>query len=246
MVEPSDPPRPLPDRRPLDALAAWWAWVGPARLVATSLCIAAVAAGGWWLVRAPAPSTEATLPMASSSATSTPASTLPVPGTTSPAAGADDLPIDVVVHVAGRVERPGVYTFDRAPRVHDAIERAGGASTGADLDALNLAQQLSDGQRLYVPSVGEVERGDLVAPHPPTGTAAVIDGDDDGAAAGPIDVNRATADELERLPGIGPAIAAAIVDERERNGPFVAVDDLDRVAGIGPAKLAALRGLVAV
>lgn len=249
MVESTDPPRPLPDRRPLDALVAWWAWIGPIRLIATALCIAAVTAGGWWLVRSPAPSTEATLPMTTTSVTGTPAVTLPVAGTT-PLGDPDDdpddhpvdPPVDVVVHVAGRVERPGVYTFDRAPRVHDAIERAGGASADADLDAVNLAQSLADGQRLYVPAIGEVASGEIVAPHPAVAPSA----EPGQSTAGPVDLNRATAGELERLPGVGPATAAAIVDDRERNGPFGVVDDLDRVPGIGPAKLDALRELVTV
>lgn len=238
--EPTDPPRPLPDRRPIDALTAWWAWIGPTRVIATAVCVAVLVAGGWWLVRSPAPATEATLPMASSgTATGPPIATL-APPVTIPT-GSE--PIDLVVHVAGRVVAPGVYAFDRVPRVHDAIERAGGASDDADLDALNLALPLTDGQRLYVPALGEVDAGAVLVPEPPAGT-------DDGAAedapAGPIDLNRASADELERLPGVGPATAAAIVDDRDRNGPFATIDELDRVPGIGPAKLAALRDLVSV
>lgn len=244
--EPADPPRPLPDRRPIDALAAWWTWVGPARLLATAVCATVVVAGGWWLVRSPAPATEATLPLATSPAAGAPASgppaTLPTPGTAPSAEVPDELPSAVVVHVAGHVVAPGVYTFDQAPRVHDAIERAGGPGADADLDALNLAQSLTDGQRLYVPAAGDVAAGEVVTPQP----AVVTIAEGDVAPAGPIDVNRASPAELEQLPGVGPATAAAIVDDRLRNGPFASIDDLDRVPGIGPAKLAALRELVVV
>ncbi|MEX2626240.1 MAG: ComEA family DNA-binding protein, partial [Ilumatobacteraceae bacterium] len=101
-----------------------------------------------------------------------------------------------------------------------------------ELDALNLAAPVVDGQRIYVPAVGEV------VPSP---------GNDPDAATvppAPIDVNSAPAIELERLPGVGPTIAAEIVDDRERNGPFPDVDALIRVRGIGPAKLDAVRELV--
>jgi competence protein ComEA len=122
--------------------------------------------------------------------------------------------------------------------VHTAIDAAGGATTVADLDGLNLAAPVVDGQRIYVPIAGEV---DPVAV--PSGPVA---GGDPSAPDAPIDLNRAGIADLETLPGIGPATAAAIVDDRDRNGPFASVDDLDRVPGIGPAKLGALRDLVTV
>lgn len=241
-VERPEPPRPLPDRRPAEVVAAWWAWAGPVRLITSAVCVAVVVAGGWWLVRAPAPATEARLPSTAASAdVSTPVPVTLPPPVTRPAE-AVDVAERVVVHVAGGVRVPGVYAFEAAPRVNDAIERAGGATADADLDALNLAQALADGQRVYVPTIGEVEPATVLAPQPvvPAAEGATE------AAAGPIDVNRATAVELEQLPGVGPATAAAIIDDRDRNGPFATVDDLDRVPGIGPAKLAALRDLVTV
>jgi competence protein ComEA len=140
-----------------------------------------------------------------------------------------------MVHVAGAVAEPGVYALGADARVRDAIVAAGGPAETADWDSLNLAASLADGTRVYVPTVGEVVP-------PPVTTAPV--GPVESVIAGPIDVNLARADELDALPGVGPATAAAIVTERERNGPFVDVDDLDRVPGIGPAKLEALRGLV--
>jgi competence protein ComEA len=147
----------------------------------------------------------------------------------------------VVVHVAGAVVAPGVHTMGAGDRVSDAVAAAGGAVPEADLDGLNLAAPLADGQRVYVPRIGEVDPASV--PNGPSPSGGPLGS---AAPAGPVDVNRATADELEALPGVGPATAAAIVDDRDRNGPFASVDDLDRVSGIGPAKLAALRDLVTV
>jgi competence protein ComEA len=145
-------------------------------------------------------------------------------------------PAVIVVHVAGAVAEPGVYELPAGSRVGAAIETAGGPSRRADPGALNLAAPLADGERVYVPKVGEtVPR--IPVEDAPAGSAA---------PAGPVDVNRATAEELDQLPGIGPTTAAAIVDHREENGPFASVDDLEAVRGIGPAKLDAIRGLVSV
>ena len=116
----------------------------------------------------------------------------------------------VVVHVAGAVVAPGVYELGAGARAADAVTVAGGASPEADVDALNLAAPLQDGERVYVPVVGEAVPPPVAAP---TSSAAV----------GPVDLNRATVDELDGLPGIGPATAQAIVAHREANGPF-AVD----------------------
>lgn len=139
----------------------------------------------------------------------------------------------VLVHVAGAVVQPGVYQLAGDARVRDAIVAAGGPTDAADWNALNLAAAIGDGTKVYVPVEGEA-----VPPAQPVDPAAA---DRDGL---PVDVNAASATELERLPGVGPATATAIVTERERNGPFLDVDDLERVPGIGPAKLDALRDLV--
>jgi competence protein ComEA len=142
----------------------------------------------------------------------------------------------VVVDVVGAVHRPGVVTMAMGARIVDAIRAAGGATTNADVQQLDLAARLVDGQRIAVPKHGETL--------PPAVDASGDTGS--GAPGAPVDLNTATAAELDALPGIGPATAAAIVRDREQHGPFHTVDDLSRVRGIGPAKLAQLHDLVTV
>jgi competence protein ComEA len=143
---------------------------------------------------------------------------------------------EIVVYVAGAVTRPGVYTLELAARVTDALDAAGGAVAGADLGVVNLAAVVHDGERIYVPLVGEAIPAVVAGETPPDTTVA----------AGPVDINTATADQLDVLPGVGPTTAAAIVAHRDENGPFLTVEQLGDVRGIGPAKLDALRGLVTV
>ncbi len=156
-------------------------------------------------------------------------------GTESTSDAADDR---VVVHVAGSVVAPGVITLEPGARVGDAVSAAGGLAPGADADVLNLAALLTDGERVFVPQVGQEVPPELtiVGAQPP--------GSDPTPAV--VDLNRADAAALEALPGIGPATAAAILDHRERNGDFASVEDLMDVRGIGEAKFAALDGLITV
>ena len=246
---PELPPRPEPPTRVGDALAAWLRWFGVGRLIAGALSVLIVVGGAAWLLRMPAPAPEASLPVATGGVP--PGITLPPP-TAAPDGGgvpsigsmaaATTVPSSILVHVAGAVAQPGVYSLSPSARVADAVDAAGRAVADADLDGLNLAATLADGQRVYVPRLGEVDPAAV-----PSGAPAVTArGDAIPPPSGPVDINVATAVELEALPGVGPATAAAIVDDRARNGPFASVDDLDRVSGIGPAKLAALRGLVTV
>jgi len=149
----------------------------------------------------------------------------------------------VVVHVAGAVVRPGLVRLAAGDRVADAVDAAGGLRPDADLDRLNLAALLVDGQRVWVPIIGQ-------EPPPEVGGS----GGGGGAGAGGagtasveiVDLNTASETELESLPGIGPATAQAILDQRRRVGRFRSVDDLLEVRGIGPSKLAALRDRVRV
>jgi competence protein ComEA len=143
----------------------------------------------------------------------------------------------VVVHVAGAVARPGVVELARGSRVIDAIEAAGGGTPEADLDRLNLAAKLADGERVLVQRVGE--------PAVANGTDGGA-GDETTATGGLVNLNTATQVQLEELPGIGPTLAAAIVDERERRGGFRSVNELRDVRGIGEKRFADLRERVTV
>ena len=143
----------------------------------------------------------------------------------------------VVVHVAGAVAAPGLYRLGAGPRVADALDAAGGPAGDADLDALNLAAKVADGERVYVPRKGE-------APPPVAGAAG--GGSGGAVTAGPIDLNTATAEQLEDLPGVGPATAEAILAYRKEKGRFRSVEELLEVRGIGEAKLASIRPKVRV
>ncbi len=155
------------------------------------------------------------------------------PGTTVPA-------VTVTVHVAGHVAHPGVYAVPAGARVADAVVAAGGAAGDADLEQLNLAARLSDGERVYVPAKGEAAPAVVASP------ATAGPASKGGAPAGPVDLNSATAEQLEALPGVGPATSKAILTYRASHGRFRSVTELLEVPGIGPAKLEALRPLVKV
>ena len=214
------------------------------------LAVLVLAGVAWWLFRAPPPPVELSLPMATSAppvgtgGSSSGAAGGAVGATSSPTTATTAV---VVVQAAGAVVHPGVYELPADARVADLLAVAGGPAEGADADRLALAALLVDGQRVYVPRVGE-DVPPSVAPVGGSGGAGRGAGAS-GAAAGPaapLDLNAADAEALDGLPGVGPATAAAIVTHRERNGPFRSVDDLLDVPGIGPAKLAALRDQVRV
>lgn len=133
----------------------------------------------------------------------------------------------IEVHVAGWVDSPGVVQLSEGSLVVEAIEAAGGLRPGARVEGINLAAQIQDGEQVFVPG--------------PEGA-----GVEEDPADGVLALNRATATELERLPGVGPVLAERIVAHREENGPFGDVEDLLDVPGIGESKLGALRDLVRV
>lgn len=165
------------------------------------------------------------------------------------------------VHVAGKVRNPGVYELKPGSRVKDAIDAAGGAFSNADLESVNLAAKLSDGQQVYIAAKG-------VIPPPSTSVVRAPEGagssqaaetgysDDSRRESGPVkltvpgegtvNINTAGLEELQRLPGVGPATAQKILDYRKAHGRFTSVDELDAVSGIGPAKLAKLRPFVSL
>lgn len=200
--------------------------------------IAAVVVGGvalFAVVGPDAPAAELTIPYASTSTTAAP----------EPAdAEAQDKPSELMVHAAGSVRHPGVYAMGSEARVSDLLAAAGGPLPDADLDRVNLAAPLADGSRVYVPAEGEEDLPPVVAGE--TAPSASGGGAGSGDPGQAVNLNTATESELERLPGVGPATAAAIVEHRERSGPFTSVDELIDVRGIGDAKLAALRDLVHV
>lgn len=161
--------------------------------------------------------------------------------TTTVAGGGPSSSGEVVVHVAGAVARPGLFRLVAPARVADAVAAAGGTTGAADLDRVNLAAPVADGERVWVPRRGEA------APEVASGGGgggggppAAGGGRRPDAPAQRLDVNTATVEQLEALPGIGPATARAIIEHRTRHGPFRTVRQLLDVRGIGEAKLAAL------
>jgi competence protein ComEA len=198
----------------------------PARVVA-GLVVALLLVGGlaWTLLATPTSSAEEV------------AAALPRATTASSSAPAADAGSELVVHAAGAVAQAGVYRLSAGARVADVLDAAGGPTPDADLDQLNLAATVADGDRVYVPRRGEAPP---VALSPGAGAGA-------GSAAGqPVNLNSATAEQLDALVGIGPATARAILDWRQQHGRFRRVDDLLNVRGIGPAKLDALRSQLRV
>ena len=138
---------------------------------------------------------------------------------------------EIFVDVTGAVNKPGVYTLTGKSRVTDAIKAAGDSAPGADLSTINLARVLNDGEQIYVDSLVMNSSGQRVSKKTPSG---------------PININRATARQLDALDGIGPVIAARIVEYRKINGSFLSVDDLQKVSGIGAAKFAQIKSKVRI
>ncbi len=151
----------------------------------------------------------------------------------------------VVVHVAGAVRRPGVYRLHAGARVIDAVGRAGGATSRANEDGIDLAAKLADGVQVVVPARAAVASAAGGGPGGAGGAAGA--GGGAGAAgggaapAGPLSLNSATAEQLDGLDGVGPTTAQKIVAYRAAHGGFGSIDELDRIPGIGAKKLAALR-----
>lgn len=149
---------------------------------------------------------------------------------------------EVYVDVDGAVASPGVYRLQDGARVSQAIDAAGGLTAEADVTGLNRASKVTDGQKIYVPTVGEQQA--TLAAGGPEGGAAATSGT--GASSGLVNINTASAAELQTLSGIGPSMAQSIIDERTQNGAFASVDDLMRVSGIGEKKFAKIKDCICV
>lgn len=167
---------------------------------------------------------------ATGSASRSPSGETPLGGVTSgPIASGGEF----IVDIEGKVRRPGIVRVAKGSRVIDALEAAGGVLPGVQTSALNLARVLTDGEQILVgvpPPAGSVQTA------PPSG----------GVPPGPLDLNTATLDQLEELPGVGPVLAQRILDYRLKQGRFTSVDELREVSGIGDQRFAELKDLVRV
>ncbi|TDC16577.1 ComEA family DNA-binding protein [Actinomadura bangladeshensis] len=216
------PPGPPPDAPPAARLRAAPERSHVRTLILIGVVAALVAAGYLWLAR-PRPQASAT-PMASATLTdSGPAVSATPAAASSP----------VVVHVLGKVKHPGVVTLPSGSRVAEAIKAAGGVRRGAETGTLNLARKLVDGEQIPV---------GIPRPAPAPAPAASAS----GAPGTPLDLNTATADQLDDLPGVGPVLAQRIVAYRTQHGGFRSVDQLQEVSGIGAHRFADLKPLVRV
>jgi len=211
--------------------------------VGIAVLVAAVVTGGWVLSSRPralavtgtgaGPAAVASARSAASSAASLTSDAAPGPSSAVPTSPGATL----VVDVAGKVRHPGLYRLASGSRIDDAVQAAGGALPGVDLTTLNLAAKVADGQQIAVGMPGAAPAGGSGG-----GTGATRS----AAAAGPVDLNSATLEQLETLPGVGPVLGQHIIDWRVAHGQFATIDQLRDVSGIGEVKFAALRSQVTV
>jgi competence protein ComEA len=220
--------------------ASWrGARLDPGRPGALALLLVAAAAavlaavGVWW--QAPRPEPVAELPAVVETARPTPAPAASTASAAAPPATTELL----VVAVAGKVVRPGLVRVPPGARVADVLAATGGPLPGTDLSGLNLARKVSDGEQVAVGVPAAPDAGTA----PGAGAAG---GAPPPTAGGPVDLNTATVEQLDALPGVGPVTAQRIVEWRAGHGRFGSVDQLREVEGIGERRFAQLRGLVRV
>ena len=210
-------------------------WFGVRRAMTSAFAVLVVGVGAWWVVRVPPVPIESTISFTSTSVARNQESSPDVSLAIS---------LNIVVHVAGEVKNPGVYTLPSDARMIDAVTAAGGATARADLEVINLATPLIDSSQIYVPAKGVAAHPTFARPQP--GINGVVSSSNSASASGLININRASVTELDSLPGVGPSTAQAIVEYRVAHGPFGSPEDLLNVKGIGPAKFEAMRKLVGV
>jgi competence protein ComEA len=227
----------LTSRLPLRVDPGWRGAV----VIGLAVLVAAVVTGGWVLSTRPHaigvtdstadPAVAASARSAAASAGSLSPNVTPNSATAAPTSAA----VMLVIDVAGKVRHPGLYRLSIGSRINDAVHAAGGPLPGVDLTTLNLAAKLTDGQQIAVGMPG--------AAPAPGGPGA---GQGTAAVTAPVDLNSATLDQLETLPGVGPVLAQHIIDWRVAHGRFATIDQLRDVSGIGDVKFAALRSRVTV
>ena len=153
----------------------------------------------------------------------------------------------IIVHITGEVKNAGIIELPEESRIADAIEQAGGVTEEADLDQVNLAFVLSDGQKIYIPNKKEREANEgKVYITAESGNNVIIKDKVEGGKKQKVNINEAKQEELEELPGIGPSIAKKIIEYREQNGKFTSIDELQEVKGIGEAKLENIKEYITV
>lgn len=167
-------------------------------------------------------------------------------GAAADAGASQAAPAPLRVHVGGAVAAPGVYDLAEGARVLDAVEAAGGFAEGAARDALNLARAVSDGEQVVVPSEADIAVQEAASAGAGGAAAGAGASAAAGGAGGKVNINTASAAQLDTLPGVGASTAEKIVADREANGPFKTVEDLKRVSGIGDKKFAALADAICV
>jgi competence protein ComEA len=193
----------------------------------STIAVAASVLLVWWL-------------LAGRPETSEPAAPLAFGESTAPAGASKAPVVELVVDVVGKVRKPGIVTVPKGSRVYQAIEAAGGLKGRVDTASLNMARVLTDGEQIVV-GLEPVTAPAGAAPGP-----AAAPGSASGAGGTKVNLNTATAEQLDTLPGVGPVTAQAILDWREENGRFGSVEDLLDVKGIGDATLAELRDHISV
>ena len=226
-------------------LEYWVRFVGPARAAAGLAATVGLGLLGLFLFLPSPPPAESSIPVAGSTVAGAPPQSV-APGSAAPSV--------VRVHVAGAVRNPGVYRLRSTDRVIDAVVAAGGPSSNADLDSINLAQTILDTEQIYVPRRGSPAPRRTTAPRlrpkrlAPTTVPPVVGAPGGGGAQttvpARVNINSATAAQLDSLPGVGPSTARAIIAYRQSKGPFSKPEDLLNVPGIGPAKLEAMRAMI--